>query len=216
MKRCCAVIIIASWCAALVPVPALSQTVTDPGYDENAFATFQSGAWTATAAFIGKDSYGPEYQCRISTLGATLWQRRPYESGEMPAEWRLLEDERRRAERFEIRWIALNGKRCEVAALPWRLILPPDDEEGIVVMSDRLLLAVRVDPSAPWLPFTYLTLDMLGARSFEIGYSVEIDDQVHQARRRISLAGFREAAKWCGRQLLRDRQHHVRVRALTR
>lgn len=201
---------------AVVPAVAAARTHEDT-VRENAFATHRAGSWQATAALFGTDyTFGPEYQCLMSTSGASLLQRRPNEASEMPSYWTFLqEDERRLHTPMQVRAVSIDGKRFEVTALPWRLSGPPG-EDGIVLTFDRSILSFRRKADHPWLPFVYLMPDMLAARSFELTYVDSNDEQKRVHRKRIMLDGFREVARWCGQQLLRDRMDESRVRDLVR
>jgi hypothetical protein len=195
--------------------PALGQP--DEGeYQRNGFASFDSGRWRARAAFFSTDyGYGPQYQCWLSAPGASLVQTRPREAGNMDARWYLLGDEAREHDNLAIDWVRVGGRRFEATMLPWRLVAPT--ENGIILTYESPLFAVRTDAGAQWLPFDYLTLDMMRAPSFEVGYHFnDRDGSPRNARRVIDLRGFRAAAKWCGRQLLRDRMGEPRVQRLTR
>ena len=203
---------------------ALAVSATTPAWGQNApdevarnvFASFQSGAWHGEAALIGTDyDYGPQYRCRMSTPGAQLLQIRPKESGRMDASWTLFGEALARGEEWPtVDWVRVNGHRYWVTGLPWRLVEPTDN--GIVLTFDRVMLAVRADARSEWLPFEYLSLELMTAPSFEIGYHTQVDDSSPRVpgRRTISLNGFKEVASWCGRMLLRDRQDENRVREL--
>ena len=207
--------------ACSLAAPAAAQT-EDDDFQRNVFDTFHAGAWRARAALYSRDyAFGPEYRCRMETAGASLTQSRPNESGTMGAFWWLLEDLRQQRENLEIEWVRVGGHRFEATRLPWRLVAPTDND--IVLTFERPMFAVRRDESSEWLPFEYLTLDLLEAGSFEIGYRYAVDNEngnehegVRHDRRTIDLEGFAEVAQWCGRQLLRDRHDEQRVRELTR
>ena len=135
----------------------------------------------------------------------------------MDASWTLFGEALARGEEWPtVDWVRVNGRRYSVTRLPWRLNEPTDN--GIVLTFDRVMLAVRGDRHSEWLPFEYLTLEFMGAPSFEVGFHTQVDDSAPQipGRRTISLTGFKEVASWCGRMLLRDRQDENRVRELTR
>lgn len=200
---------------AVVPAVAAARTHEDT-VRENAFATHRAGSWQATAALFGTDyTFGPEYQCLMSTSGASLLQRRPNEASEMPSYWTFRDDEDGPQISFQVSTVSIDGKRFEVTALPWRLSGPPG-EDGIVLTFDRAILSFRRKADHPWLPFVYLMPDMLAARSFELTYVDSNDEQKRVRRKRIMLDGFREVARWCGQQLLRDRMDESRVRDLVR
>lgn len=192
---------------------ARSQSADDE-ITRNAFASFQAGNWHGEAALFGANyDFGPQYQCRISTPGAALIQIRARESSALQGSWRLLPELRDLPPVVD--WVRVNGRRYEVARVPWRLEQPTDD--GIMLTFDRMMLAVRAEAHSQWLPFEYLTLQLLDAPSFEIGYHAQDDDSAPRVpgRRTINLIGFKEVASWCGRMLLRDRQDEDRVRELT-
>lgn len=194
-------------------VPAYAQA-DDDEIRQNAFASFEAGNWRGEAALFTADyTYGPQYQCRISTPGAALIQIRPRESSVMQASWWLLTDMRDTSPVVD--WVRVKGRRYEATRLPWRLVQPTDN--GIVLTFDRVMFAVRADARAEWLPFEYLTLQLLDAPSLEIGYHTQEDSSAPRVpgRRTISFNGFKEVASWCGRMLLRDRQDENRVRELT-
>ena len=193
---------------------------TEDEFEKRTIARFQARSWLARAAYFGSDyGHGPERQCRLTTPGATLTQARPNESGRMPANWVFLEHERREHDNLEINSVELAGRRYEVANLPWRLVKPAGD---IVLTFEKPLLAVRDSRAAQWLPFEYLTLQMLNTRDLKITYSYDSpEEETNGARTRvgatkmIDLTGLKEASKWCGRQLLIDRRDEAHVRALT-
>lgn len=193
----------------------LFASTPDEEYQRNAFATAKYGAWTTTAALFDQNyTYGPQYQCRIESQGVAFWQARPNESGEMFMAWSFAESDRRDFDNFEVSWVSVGGDRFEVTRLPWRLI--GESTDGIVLTFDRTLLSVRRDRSHPWMPFNLLTLEMLKARHFEIGFTYELDEKEKTGTRRIDLTGIKDAAKWCGRNLLRDRQDQPAVLDLIR
>ena len=193
--------------------PAHAQSPDDE-FSKNIVATFEAGEWKAQAAEFKDYSYSPQIGCRMFTPGAMLLQTRRRESGQLDASLFLVEDQRSTGDNFEVDWIRVGGIRYEATVLPWRLAAPSPD--GIVLTFDRAFLAVRRSQTSEWLPATYLTLQLLEAKRFEVGFHSEVDDHVTHGRRVISLLGFKPVSKWCGRELLRDRQDQNQVRELTK
>lgn len=187
----------------------------DDDYQRNVFASYTAGTWRADAAFYNSDyTYGPQYECRMRTAGATLTQARPNESGTMQAYWDVADDLVRVHDDVVLEWVRIGRQRFELQRLPWRLVAP--NEGGITLSFDRSMLAVRRSSEFQWLPFEYLTVSMFEARSFEVAFRFRDrdTDRVTRQRRVISLDGFPDVARWCGRQLLRDRATEDRIRAL--
>ncbi len=193
--------------------PASAQSPDDE-FSKNVVATFEAGGWKAQAAEFKDYSYSPQISCRMFTPGAMLLQTRRREGGQLDASLFLVEDQRTIGDNFEVDWIRIGGIRYEAAVLPWRLAAPSPD--GIVLTFDRAFLAVRRSQASEWLPATYLTLPLLEAKRFEVGFHYEVDNHITHGRQAISLSGFKAASKWCGRELLRDRQDQDRVRELTK
>lgn len=175
------------------------------------FATQNAGAWTAQAFLFKDHADGPQYECRLSTPGLVISQVRASEGRTLESSWRLLRDRRKGLAYAVPKWIKLDGRRYEFTYLPWRLARAVD---GIILTFDTRMPAVRRDARRQWLPVEYLTVDLLEARSLEVGYEWQAAGQKESAseRRIIRLQGLSELAKWCGRMLLHDRldQHHVR------
>lgn len=205
---------VAIFLACGAPAGAMTQA-GDDDYQRNVFASHTAGAWRADAALFGSTyTYGPQYECRMRTAGATLTQARPNESGTLQAHWDIAGDIMRLHDDVALESVKIGRERFELRRLPWRLAAPSED--GIVLSFDRSMLAVRRSAEREWLPFEYLTASMFEARSFEISfhYRERDTDRVVRQRRVVDLDGFREVARWCGRQLLRDRAHQDRVRDL--
>ncbi|TIX51797.1 hypothetical protein [Alteraurantiacibacter aquimixticola] len=191
--------------------------------DENVLGEYQSGQWTGTAAYFDEGySFGPQYQCRISTPGAVLIQARPHESAQMPSTWAFFRDESEQRPGLTINMVRLGRKRYQVTRMPWRLYGPMQRGEDVIVLTfDIPLLMVRRESDHPWLPFVFLTNELLESRYFELGYSYEEytggdDPEIVHRTKRISLEGFADVSKWCGRQLLHDRLDQEDVDELTR
>jgi hypothetical protein len=159
--------------------------------------------WTAEAADWKGYTFSPRLSCRMSTPDLRLEQVRPAESGQMGAALSLLESVRSKGDNLEIKWIKIDGVRYEYAPLPWRLAKPAEPG-GIILAYGLSLQAVRKDASSPWLPASYLTLQMINAKSMTVGYELERDERRFGMKKSFSLNGFKQAAKWCGRQLLPD------------
>jgi len=202
-----------SACALLLASPLGARSVDDE-FPKNVVASFAAGDWRAQSADFQGYTYSPQFSCRMFVDGAMLIQTRPRESGRMDADWSFLNDRQKTGDNFEIKWIQVNETRYQAAVLPWRLVSPPPD--GIVLTFDLTLLAVRRDAASEWLPAAYLTLPLIEAKRLEIGFQYEVDDRVVQGSKKISLNGFKAVSKWCGRELLRDRQDQPRVQELTK
>lgn len=219
IQRMCSLKGIWAFCALLpfAPSPAYAQIRSPEFIQENAFDDFQAGSWSATAAYFDQEDYafGPHYQCLMSTDGAALIQSRPHESPDMLSVWIFSRKEPEFPHSLRVNSIRINDQSYDVARLPWRLG-GPVAPGGIYPTFDLELLVFRQGSDQPWLPFTYLTSEMLRARHFVLSYSFENEEGgVEQRRKRISLEGFAEVSRWCGRQLLRNRWGQERVDELT-
>jgi hypothetical protein len=185
-------------------------------FSENAVSHFSAGDWRAEAASFENYTFSPQMGCRMSTVGAVLTQLRPRESNQLEAAFDLLPEQRDRGSNFRIDWIQVDKVRYEAVLLPWRLSGPPEPG-GIVLAFESPLFAIRQNPSQQWLPTSYLTLPLLTAKRFEVGFTyANEEDELVKGSQRISLRGFREVGTWCGRELLRDRQDEERVKELTK
>jgi hypothetical protein len=184
-------------------------------FSENAVSHFSSGDWQAETASFEGYTFSPQVGCRMSTIGAALTQLRPRESSQLEAGFDLLPEKQQAGSNFRINWVQVDKVRYEAVRLPWRLNGPPEPD-SIVLSVESPLFAVRQDPSQQWLPIIYLTLPLLTAKRFEVGFTYENDEgELVKGSQFISLKGFREVGKWCGRELLRDRQNEERVKELT-
>jgi hypothetical protein len=184
----------------------------DEDEKERAFAAYSNGAWRGLAAA----HHTGGLECIIATPGVRLSQLRPVESFQMPASWQF---KLRPANEGDVRidWVELDGDRYEVASLPWRRRDPaPVAEDEIIVMFESPMLSFRRNRSRQWLPLAYLTEDLFEARTLVVGYRLPDDEEPSRLyTRRFKLSGFSQVAKWCGRQLLSERQQEDRVRELT-
>jgi hypothetical protein len=179
--------------------------------DGEPFAMQTFDQWQAEA--VKHENY---YSCEMKTSEARLVQSRLTERAEMPSRWRLMEADQRRLTNFRMDRIKIGQSTFQFTRLPWRLAGNPVSN-GIVVSFEAPLLAIRRDEKAEWLPLEYANLLMLDADQLEVEYSYDDDAERRiKGRKKISLKGFREAAKWCGRQLLVDRLNEAHVEALTR
>lgn len=198
----------------LCPSSALEAQTTDDEFSKSVTASFNAGAWHAQAANFKDYGYSPQLSCRVFTAAAMLIQTRPRESGTLDAGWIFLNRERQGVDNFTVDWVRVDGVRYEAVDLPWRLVAPTDND--IVLTFDRPLRAVRRATADEWLPISYLTLSMLHARKLQVGYSFEQNEHRMNGKKGITLSGFREVTKWCGRELLRDRLNEERVQELTK
>jgi len=165
--------------------------------------------WSAEANF---DTDPPIHTCTMTAPSVKVIQSRAGESSQMRMRWDFFPDIA--VDAPVLLQAKLGRDHFEVAKLPWRLARPSAD--GIILAYDVVLLVARRNGSAQWLPFEYLTDDLFDLPSFELTYRTEDDSGEPRIRKqRFDLRGFKQAAKWCGRQLLRDRLGEKRVSELT-
>ena len=200
------------------PILASSETIEDNPRIE-IIASFEAGAWKAEAFYFKSTSYSdrytPRYECKMSTSGVGYQQIRPPESGTMQSGWLFFEDATKQGGHLRLQAIKVRGTRFELAELPWRLSGPPAPG-SIALTFDLHMLAFRRSKADEWLPFEYLTDQLLQVDEFELFYTSEGDEgEPHAEHKTVSMKGFREAAKWCGKQLLSDRMDELQTRELT-
>jgi hypothetical protein len=194
--------------------PARRKTEDDRG---TLIAQFASGGWSGNVRYMDwRDWADHRVTCSISTNGATLFQIREGERDQMRSGWYFWPEPPGEDRPIAVDRIRVGNEWYEVTNLPWRLATPSGEPEAMVTAQDVYMLAYRRDRTRQWLPLAYLTDALFEARQFEIGY--RFDDlrlRTNDRKRSFDLRGFREVAKWCGRQLLFDRQDQNQVRKPT-
>ena len=178
------------------------------GEDQNVFARASFENWTAIALRRQASNYGGNNRvdCAIKNDGAIMLQSRPQESNQMHTTWSLFDGHENDLTNLSFVSMKISGKKYQMTSLPWRLI-GFVGEDDIVTMSDIRFIAFRKSEQYEWLPLSFLANEMFEARSFTISYQFQDDKTrlVRSGTKTFDLAGFKEAAKWCGRQLLSDR-----------
>lgn len=210
----------AAWRGSLVAALVLfhaNVALADDADEGTSLGKFRSGSWTAKATFHGTDyTDGPRYFCVISNGPSRYIQSRPPESGSMESSWEFAVYQDQDLPNTRIDRVEIGGRKYQVVRLPWRLSRPKPPEPGSIVLSfDRTLFAFRSAADDAWLPFEYLTPQFIEAGRFGLTYSYENEDETRSSKRlSIDMAGFREAAKWCGSKLLSDRIEEEKVKRL--
>jgi hypothetical protein len=118
------------------------------------------------------------------------------------------------AENVEIHDVVVGSRVVEVTHLPWRLANAP--KRGDIDVSVELpLLAFRSSSNQAWLPFEYLTDDILESGKLSLKYSYEGPDEVgREGEVLVDMEGFGDVLSWCSKQLLADRLDEPRARAM--
>lgn len=201
--------------AALTFFPTNEVVAAGPDSDLS-LGEFRSGSWTGKAYYQGDTyTFGPRYVCEISGVSVRYVQIRPPETPMMEARWEFEVLHNQHFSNATIDKVIVGERGYQVVRLPWRLARPP--KPGNIVMTvDALLFAFRSSREDEWLPFEYLTPTLMQAGEFKVAYSYEDEDGERRTKAlTVNMLGFREVAKWCGKQLLSDRLGEERVKELT-
>ena len=196
-------------------------------FAEQAFGGWRAKAVTKVEYEVDANRKGPfpyarDVVCEVQRNGMAVWlDRKGRYSIDLSGENPSADEENSDFGKLNVRSLRIDRIPYEAKAVQTvyarrkfgDVDYPPVEGDGIMLPVFGGYVAVRRNPSEPWLEITQLIPELLRARTVRIGHGRQVDGRVPRIYHlTLSLAELRPALKWCEGQVQSEAAYRFRAR----